>query len=75
MAFEAPDLVGLFGLVRAGLGLAVLPQVMEDIAPRGVVARAIDDAPTRNLTLATWQRPASAPVERFLAMLRKRARQ
>jgi DNA-binding transcriptional LysR family regulator len=73
VAFEAADVVGLVGLVRAGLGVTVLPATMRRFCPEGVVARDLDSA-ARLATLAAWRRPASAHVERFVAELRKAAR-
>ena len=70
VAFEAPDLAGLLGLVRAGLGVTVLPRRMRRLCPAGVVARDISDTQARILTLAAWRRPASAQVEAFLMALR-----
>jgi len=73
VAFEAPDLAGLLGLVSAGLGVTVLPRRMRRFCPAGVVARDIADTEARILTLAAWRRPASAQVEAFLMALREAA--
>ena len=73
VAFEAPDLVGILGLVRAGLGVTVLPRTMRRFRPAGVAAHDINGDATRILTLAAWRRPANALVETFLGALRKAA--
>ena len=73
IAFEAPDLVGILGLVRAGLGVTVLPRTMRRFCPAGVIASDIGDDAARISTLAAWRRPAGALVEAFLAVLRKAA--
>lgn len=73
VAYEAPDLAGMLGLVRAGLGVAVLPGTMRSFCPSGVVAREITDAQTRIVTLAAWQRPSGPATTAFLKLLREAA--
>jgi DNA-binding transcriptional LysR family regulator len=71
VAFEAPDLVGILGLVRTGLGITVLPQAMQRFAPAGLVAREISPLDGGIATVAAWRRPAEGKVSAFVACLRK----
>lgn len=70
VAFEAPDLVGILGLVRAGLGLTVLPRSLQRFAPVGVVVRPIAHSVPGIVTLAAWRRPAEGKVSAFVKILR-----
>jgi LysR family transcriptional regulator, benzoate and cis,cis-muconate-responsive activator of ben and cat genes len=71
VAFEAPDLVGILGLVRTGLGITVLPQAMQRFAPAGLVTREIARLEGGIATVAAWRRPAEGNVSAFVACLRK----
>ena len=70
VAFEAPDLVGILGLVRAGLGVALLPAALRALRPEGVVAREIADCDTKIVTLAAWPGPGSSAALAFVETLR-----
>jgi len=74
VALEAPSLFGILGLVRAGLGITIVPEVMEQFCPTGLVARRIRDAEHRISTVAAWRRPADGKVRDFAAVLRAMAR-
>lgn len=69
IAFEAPSLIGILGLVREGLGLTIVPEVMAGFCPDGIVARPIIDAKDPILTVAAWRRPADKKVEAFVKVL------
>lgn len=70
VAFQASNLFGILGLVRAGLGITLVPEVMVSYCPTGVVTRHIADADRRITTLAVWRRPADGKVLDFLRVLR-----
>lgn len=70
-AFEAPSLTGILGLVRAGLGITIVPRVMGQMCPKGLVARPIADAGFEIQMVAAWRRPASRQVADFVKALRK----
>lgn len=73
VALEAPSLFGILGLVRAGLGMTIVPEVMRDFCPEGLVTRPILDAGHSISTIAAWRRPASGSVRDFTRILRARA--
>lgn len=73
-AFEPSSLIGVLGLVRGGLGLTIVPEVMAGFCPQGLVARSIEDADNPILTVAAWRRPASRPVADFVKVLRQMAK-
>ena len=66
---EAPSLTGIIGLVRAGIGATLVPAVMRDAVPPGLVLRPIADATSPIVTLAVWRRPAGGPVAEMVAAL------
>ena len=69
LALEAPTLMGILGLVRGGLGITVVPEVMKTFCPQGLVARPIIDADQPILTVAAWRRPTSRIVGDFAKLL------
>jgi LysR family transcriptional regulator, benzoate and cis,cis-muconate-responsive activator of ben and cat genes len=71
IGFEAPSFIGIQGLVRAGLGITLVPEVMLDFCPTGLVARRIIDAEHPISTLAVWRQPAEGKVRDFLTILRR----
>lgn len=73
IAYEAPSLFGILGLVRAGLGITVVPDVMERFCPAGLVTRRIADAEHTISTVAAWRRPADGPARDFVRILREHA--
>ena len=73
VAFEAPDLTGILGLVRAGLGVTVLPGGLRPFCPQGVAMRPLTDPEARIATLAAWRRPAGGQLAAFLPFLRRAA--
>lgn len=75
IAFEASNFLGILGLVRAGLGITLVPEVMAGFCPQGLIARHITDAEHRISTVAAWHRPASRKVMDFLKILRSVSRQ
>lgn len=68
---EAPSLFGILGLVRAGIGLTLVPDVMSGFCPPGLVTRRIADTDHRISTLAVWRRPADKKVREFVQFWRK----
>lgn len=70
IAYEAPSLFGILGLVRAGLGLTIVPETMQGFCPQGLVARPIVDAGHTISTVAAWRRPADGKVQDFAKVLR-----
>lgn len=70
VAFEAPSLFGILGLVRAGLGVTIVPEVMEQFCPAGLVTRRIRDAEHSISTIAAWRRPADGKIKDFTKLLR-----
>jgi DNA-binding transcriptional LysR family regulator len=70
IAFEAPSLFGILGLVRGGLGVTIVPEVMRDFCPQDIVARRIVDAEYPIVTIAAWRRPADQTVNAFVKVLR-----
>jgi DNA-binding transcriptional LysR family regulator len=73
-AFEAPSLFGILGLVRGGLGITIVPEVMRGFCPQGLVACPIKDAECPIVTVAAWRRPASRAVADFVKVLRQIAK-
>ncbi|RTL70330.1 MAG: LysR family transcriptional regulator [Hyphomicrobiales bacterium] len=73
-AFEASSLTGILGLVRHGLGITIVPEVMGRFRPQGLVACPIRDADCSILTVAAWRRPASRMVNDFVKVLRQIAK-
>lgn len=69
IAFEAPSLFGILGLVRAGLGITIVPEVMQGFCPQGLLARRIRDAEHTISTIAAWRRPADGKVRDFARVL------
>lgn len=69
VAFEAPDLVGILGLVRAGLGVTILPRTMQRLATEGFAVRPIVPLEGGVATVAAWRRPAEARVSAFIRVL------
>jgi DNA-binding transcriptional LysR family regulator len=66
IAYETPSLIGILGLVRAGLGLTLLPEVMQRFCPKGLVTRPIRDADVPIVTVAAWRRPPEGNVAAFI---------
>lgn len=69
--YEASNMLGMLGLVKAGLGLTVVPAVMREYCPRGVVMRALVDTGNAIQTIAVWRRPSEAKVRDFVDVLRR----
>ena len=69
IGYEAPTLTGIIGLVRAGFGPTLVPDILEKHVPPGITTRAVIglDAPIR--TIAVWRKPADAKIRAFLACL------
>lgn len=70
IAYEAPSLTGMLGLVRAGLGVTLVPEVMSRSCPAGLITRRIEDAERLISTVAAWRRPADGKVDDFITVLR-----
>ncbi len=70
IAYEAPSLTGILGLVRAGLGITLVPEVMTRFCPMGLVTRPLVDAERPIATVAAWRRFADGKVEDFINVLR-----
>jgi DNA-binding transcriptional LysR family regulator len=69
--YEAPDIVGMLGLVRSGLGITIVPEAMKDFCPNGVVMRRITGSEEAIETIASWRKPAEAKIFDFLNVLKK----
>jgi DNA-binding transcriptional LysR family regulator len=69
--YEAPSLFGILGLVRAGLGITLVPEAMERFCPKGMTTRHIRDAGIPISTVAAWRRPPEGNVAEFTKILRK----
>jgi len=76
VAQDAAHIVTVIGLVRAGLGVALVPQSMQALSPAGVELRALRALAARAETAIAWRRDDLSPVgEAFLAAARAVARQ
>jgi len=69
IAAEAPSLTGILGLVRAGFGITLVPEVMRSFCPEGLVVRPLSDADSRITTIAAWRKPADGRVQAFVDCL------
>lgn len=69
--YEAPDMMGMLGLVKSGLGITIVPQAMTDYCPRGVVMRRITGSEGAIETIASWRKPVEAKVRDFANILKK----
>ena len=75
IAYEAPSLTGIVGLVRAGLGVTIVPGVVARAVPPGLAAIEIADAGRAISTVAVWRQPAEQSTADFAASLARVARQ
>jgi DNA-binding transcriptional LysR family regulator len=71
VSFESDDYLTVQGLVAAGVGVALIPQLALAAGP-GVTVRALDpESPTRSILVATRRRPAATPAAmRMVEILR-----
>jgi len=69
--YEAPDMLGMLGLVKAGLGITIVPEAMKDYCPAGVVMRRITGSQGATETIASWRKPVEAKVRDFTNVLKK----
>lgn len=69
--YEAPDMMGMLGLVKSGLGITVVPESMKDYCPRGVVMRRIIGSEGAIEIIASWRKPVEAKVRDFTKVLKK----
>lgn len=67
--YEAPDLAAILGLVRAGLGVALLPAVVARFLPPGLTDRPLAGTPVAVSTLAVWRRPAEEKIAALVRVL------
>ena len=67
--FEASNMLGMLGLVRAGAGMTIVPEAMTSYCPDGVVMRPLARGITTIETIAVWRQPADAKLEQFLSVL------
>jgi len=73
---DAAHIVTVLGLVRAGLGVALVPQSVRALQPLGVELRPLRGLPARAETAIAWRRDDLSPVgEGFIAAARAVARQ
>lgn len=71
VAQDAAHLVTVIGLVRAGLGIAVLPRSAQAIRPDGVALRRLRGLAARAEMAIAWRREDLSPVgEAFIAAAR-----
>ena len=67
VAQDAENLITLIGLVRAGLGVALLPQSVETLRPTGIELRRLRGVEERVETAIAWRQDDRSPVrEAFL---------
>jgi DNA-binding transcriptional LysR family regulator len=72
---DAAHIVTVIGLVRAGLGVALVPKSVQALQPTGVELRPLRGAAIRAETAIAWRRDGLSPVgEAFLAAARAVAR-
>ena len=69
IAHAAPSLTAILGLVRAGLGLTLVPEVMTSAAPPGLVTRPFADAGRGITTLAVHRKSIDGKIAAMLAAL------
>lgn len=69
IAHAAPSLTGILGLVRAGLGLTLVPEVMTAAVPPGLITRPFEDAGRHISTLAVCRKPADGKIAAMLEAL------
>lgn len=68
---DAENIITVIGLVRAGLGVALLPQSVETLRPVGIQLRRLRGIETRVETAIAWRREERSPVcEAFIAAAR-----
>ena len=68
---DAAHIVTVIGLVRAGLGIALLPRSVETLRPAGVELRRLRGLGARAETAIAWRRDERSPVgEAFIAAAR-----
>ena len=68
---DAAHIVTVIGLVRAGLGIAVVPQSVQALKPAGIELRALRGLDVRAETAIAWRRDDLSPVgEAFIAATR-----
>ena len=66
---EASNMLGILGLVKAGHGLTIVPEVMRDFTPRGVKVVPLADCDAVIETVAVWRKSAQAKVMDFIKTL------
>lgn len=71
---EASNMLGILGLVKAGVGMTIVPRTLIDYCPSGVVMRPLTACDAVIETIAVWRRPADAKLEQFLSLLQQQAR-
>lgn len=72
---EAAYIDTLIGLVRAGIGLALLPACAREVGMSGIVYRALTGLTAQAETAVAWRREDRSPiVEAFLQCARARSR-
>jgi DNA-binding transcriptional LysR family regulator len=73
---DAAHIVTVLGLVRAGLGVALVPRSVRALQPLAVELRPLRAMPVRAETAIAWRRDCLSPVgEAFIAVARTVARQ
>jgi DNA-binding transcriptional LysR family regulator len=68
-------MLGILGLVKAGVGMTIVPGKLIDYCPNEVVIRPLAGEDDVIETIAVWRRPADAKLEQFLYILQRQARQ
>lgn len=69
LAHEAPSLTAIVGLVRAGLGVTLVPETMRTAIGPELAVRPIADAASEIVTVAAWRRPADGRIRAMIAAL------
>jgi DNA-binding transcriptional LysR family regulator len=72
VAYEGAEYQTILSLVAAALGVSLVPRSVANLQRRGVVYRAIPDAPPRAEIAAVYRAESwSRPLEAMLAVLRE----
>lgn len=72
ISLEATNSDGIFGLVIAGVGVAIYSSCIGTLPRRGVVVRPLQDVATKLPITAVWERDNRSPtVQIFVKFLRR----
>ena len=71
VAFECSDLSAILGMVRAGLGVTLLPRPLARSCPPGLAFRELPGAEVSVSTIAAWRQPPGRHVTEFVKTLKQ----